>query len=144
MSDEGAHPVHRRGIDGLPAHDARRALVVHQAEPAHEDVVAQLQPLARRTGGVGYSLLHLVAQPKVLGLELEEAPAERVVLELRGAVEQPVLLPLHVGRTDQGQGERPADQREPVAPRAITRRRGGRGRVLHRTSSCLSCHAARL
>ena len=144
VRDEGPHTRHRGRVHRLRPHDARGALMVHEPQAAHEDVVAQLKPLACRAGGVGHRLLHLVAQPKVLGLELEEAPAERVVLELRGAVEQPVLLPLHVGRTDQGQRERRADQREPVAARAIARRRGGRGQVLHRTSSCLSCHAARL
>ena len=45
VRDEGVHLLDRRGVAGLLAHRLGGARMVDQADPAHEDVVAQLQQL---------------------------------------------------------------------------------------------------
>ena len=45
VCDEGAHLLDRRAVGGLLAHRFGSARMVDQADPAHEDVVAQLQQL---------------------------------------------------------------------------------------------------
>ncbi len=121
--------------------------MIDETESADEDVVAKLQALRGLAGRLRHGELHIVAQAQLFGFELEEAPAERVVLEVRRAVEQLVLAPLHIGRAQQGHRQRDADQAQPEAANPVTRI--VLATVMERigaqcSSSALSCQAARL
>jgi len=115
--DEGAHLRHGRLVRGLVAHDAGRALVVDQADPADEDVVAQLHLVDVGAHRVVDVQLQLVAQPQLFAFELREAPAQRVVLEVRGGIEQLELVPLHVADRQQHQRQHAHHREQPDPPR---------------------------
>jgi hypothetical protein len=115
--------------------------VVDQADAADENVVSQLQLVGALVPRVVDVQLQLVAQPQLLCLELREAPAERIVLVVRSAVEQLVLAPLYVADRQQRQHQHTDDETEQVVAR---RPRVAESSSAHRISMLRNCQIARL